>query len=249
MLDITSFKDKCKDGMRFLDFIMKHKIPTILLALFSLVLVAWVVLVLVMYFSTPLQELREGYVAMLTSTGLPLLVGLITIYSLNEMATSKYNEVKELETLKVEREEIKQELKGDNHHDIFKIAQLSVNHLNEYYTINKRQSTISYVFSMAAILAGLALIVGGIILNYTGFKTVQTTYLAALSGILLEFIGGAFFFMYKKSLEQVNLFYSQLIKIQDTLMAISLADGIKDDSKKSDMQEKIIVSLLERSLK
>jgi len=55
--------------------------------------------------------------------------------------------------------------------------------------------------------------------------------------------------MYKKSLDQVNFFFGQLIKVQDTMLAINLAKAIKEDSKKVDMQEKIIVSLLERSLK
>jgi len=55
--------------------------------------------------------------------------------------------------------------------------------------------------------------------------------------------------MYKKSLEQVNFFFGQLIKIQDTMLSINLSNNIKDEVRKTEMQEKIIVSLLERSLK
>jgi hypothetical protein len=55
--------------------------------------------------------------------------------------------------------------------------------------------------------------------------------------------------MYKKSLEQVNFFFGQLIKIQDTMLSINLADNIENIERKNEMNEKIIVSLLERSLK
>jgi hypothetical protein len=53
----------------------------------------------------------------------------------------------------------------------------------------------------------------------------------------------------KKSLEQVNFFFAQLIKVQDTMLSINLVDDISEDIKKIEMTEKIIVSLLERSLK
>ena len=120
---------------------------------------------------------------------------------------------------------------------------------NHQHNVYLYFATTSFRFSIAAIVVGLCFILTGITLNYTGAKTIEITYLAGISGILLEFIGGAYFFMYKKSLDQVNFFFGQLIKVQDTMLAINLAKAIKEDSKKVDMQEKIIVSLLERSLK
>jgi len=165
-----------------------------------------------------------------------------------ESLSSEFNV--EIEQLRVERTEITKKIEDEEGEpDIFYTIQLSLNQLNEYYTINKAQATTSFRFSIAAIVVGLCFILAGITLNYTGTKTIEITYLAGISGILLEFIGGAYFFMYKKSLEQVNFFFGQLIKVQDTMLAINLADAIKEDGKKIDMQEKIIVSLLERSLK
>jgi len=155
----------------------------------------------------------------------------------------------QLEQLREERVEINRKIEQEQEPDIFHTIQLSLNELNQYYTINKAQATTSFRFSIAAIVAGLAIIITGIILNFTDSKAIEVTYIAGVSGILLEFIGGAYFFMYKKSLEQVNFFFGQLIKVQDTMLAINLADAIKEDGKKIDMQEKIIISLLERSLK
>ena len=155
----------------------------------------------------------------------------------------------ELKNLKAERVIITQKIETEKELDIFHTIQLSLNQLNEYYTINKNQAKSSFRFSVFSIVIGLVTILTGIWLNYLDIAKIEISYITAISGIILEFIGGAYFFMYKKSLEQVNFFFGQLIKIQDTMLSINLADNIENVDKKSEMNEKIIVSLLERSLK
>ena len=142
------------------------------------------------------------------------------------IATQSFDE--KINSLRIERQEITKKIEGDDKPSIFNIIELSLNQLNEYYTLNKAQATTSFRFSIAAIVLGLSFILTGIALNYSGTKTIEVTYLAGISGVLLEFIGGAYFFMYKKSLEQVNFFFGQLIKVQDTMLAINLADAIKE---------------------
>lgn len=154
----------------------------------------------------------------------------------------------QLEKIREERMEITQKIENEKEQDIFHTIQLSLNQLNEYYTINKGQAKSSFRFSVIAILLGLLTILVGVWLNYSGQENVNLVYISGISGTILEFIGGAYFFMYKKSLEQINLFFGQLIKIEDTMLAIKLADGISIEERKIEMREKIILSLLERSL-
>ncbi|HCM33210.1 hypothetical protein [Chryseobacterium sp.] len=159
-------------------------------------------------------------------------------------------EEQEIIKINVEREEIKTKIENKNQLEIFDTIQLSLNQLNEYYTINKAQAKSSFNWSITAIVLGLILLISGIIIFYTNANSnVNITILTGIAGILLEFIGGAYFFMYKKSLEQVNFFFAQLIKVQDTMLSINLANKVEDDSKKTEMTERIIISLLERSLK
>lgn len=158
------------------------------------------------------------------------------------------NTKKDLVRLQVEKVQITQKIETENKLDIFHTIQLSLNELNQYYTINKGQARSSFRWSIFAIVTGFLTIVFGVWLHYFQNK-VELSYLAGASGVILEFIGGAYFFVYKKSLEQVNFFFGQLIKIQDTMLAINIANNITIDDKKVDMHEKIIVSLLERSLK
>ncbi|ELY2011225.1 hypothetical protein VT569_10160 [Flavobacterium psychrophilum] len=155
----------------------------------------------------------------------------------------------QLENLRKERVEITHKMETDNKLDIFHTIQLSLNQLNEYYTINKAQARSSFRFSIFSIVFGLITILVGVWLNYFGNKSIELTFITGVSGVILEFIGGAYFFMYKKSLEQVNFFFGQLIKIQDTMLSINLANNISEEIKRVEMHEKIIISLLERSLK
>lgn len=134
--------------------------------------------------------------------------------------------------------------------NIFDTLRLNLNHLSEYYSINKSQAKSSFNVSLSAIILGFVTIIAGILLFYVDAqRNVNLTFLTGTSGLLLEFIGGAYFFMYKKSLEQVNFFFAQLINVQDTMLAISLAENMSDDNRKMDIKEKIVLSLLERSLK
>lgn len=162
---------------------------------------------------------------------------------------SSYATETELKNLKTERDAIKQKIEAEKEFDIFQTIQLSLNQLNEYYTINKNQAKSSFRFSVFAIVIGLITILTGIWLHYLNITKIEISYLTAISGLILEFIGGAYFFMYKKSLEQVNFFFGQLIKIQDTMLSINLANNIESVEVKTEMNEKIIGSLLQRSLK
>lgn len=196
-----------------------------------------------------LDEKKKNYIVNELALIICFPSGMIaSMFFLSSMLDSTDTLAEQLIQLRVDKKEITKKLEEDKSNDIFQTIQLSLNELNQYYTINKAQATTSFRISLTAIIAGLSIIIGGIALNYTG-KKIDIAYIAGISGVLLEFIGGAYFFMYKKSLEQVNFFFGQLIKVQDTMLAISLAEAIKEEGKKIDMQEKIIVSLLERSLK
>jgi hypothetical protein len=175
-------------------------------------------------------------------------IGITLMFYLGTTSEVEELEIK-LNKLRFDRQEITKKIEDEKNLDIFHTIQLSLNQLDEYYTINKSQATTSFRFSLFAIVLGLITLLIGVWMNYYGSKNIPLTFLAGASTLLLEFIGGAYFFMYKKSLEQVNFFFGQLIRVQDTMLAINLVNGVNDDSKKTDMTEKIIVSLLERSLK
>jgi hypothetical protein len=153
------------------------------------------------------------------------------------------------ETLHEERKAIisKLEEQKNNSSNVIETVQLSLNHLNEYYVINKNQAKRSYTLSVMSILLGTIVLTVTILLSVSNKISITTTTISSLSAILLEFIGGSYFFLYKKSLEQLNLFYSQLIKLQNIMLCISLADSTSNPDKTTEIKEKIVLSILEKN--
>jgi hypothetical protein len=155
----------------------------------------------------------------------------------------------ELKSLHEERKDITDRLAANQRPDILDTIQLSLNQLNEYYTINKSQATNSFKFSVSAVVFGLATTIGGVWMFYLGDNPrIDLAAITAVSGVLLQFIGGAYFYLYRKSLEQLNFFFSQLVKMQDTMLSIKLCDQIQPDERKAELREKIAITLLERAM-
>jgi len=231
--------------------IKRNKTARIVLVLFLLLFIFSTLSLLV--YSNYLSYKDPSQAKFIISNILPIfIIPLGVLFLIFYFAVIKFTPIKietEIEKLNLERAEIIHKIEGKKELEIFDTIQLSLNQLNEYYTINKAQAKSSFRFSIFIIVFGLATIVIGIWIFYlNAIPNINLTALTGISGILLEFIGGAYFFMYKRSLEQVNFFFAQLIKIQDTMLSINLAKNIGSKEKETEMTEKIITSLLERSL-
>jgi len=232
------------------EFIDGNRITKIIVGIITILLFTGVIGIISYSYLTSIEPEDEKF---LMNSILPFLVIPLILIILSKLAYSveknSENYETEIKNIRTERIIINQKIDQEKEFDIFHTIQLSLNQLNEYYTINKKQARSSFRFSVFAIVIGLITIISGIWLYYLGKTNIEISYISAISGVILEFIGGAYFFIYKKSLEQVNFFFGQLIKIQDTMLSINLTNNIKDETKKTEMKEKIIVSLLERSLK
>lgn len=67
-------------------------------------------------------------------------------------------------------------------------------------------------------------------------------------GIITDFIAATYFYLYKKSIEQLNMYFKELIKIQDTMLAIELCNKIDVHSNEyNESIKSIIMELLKRS--
>lgn len=154
----------------------------------------------------------------------------------------------QLEDLNQERVELKKRIAAKPKDDIFTTIQLNLNQTTEYYTINKSQARKSFNSSIFAMTIGMITIIVGIWLFYSGNKPrYEIATMTTVSGLLIEFISGAYFYVYNKSLNQLNHFYDKLEKMQDTMLAIELCKDLQDEIKKNEMKEKIILNLLSRS--
>lgn len=121
------------------------------------------------------------------------------------------------------------------------IAVVNMQKLDQYYALNRSQALWSFFASIGAVCLGFIAI-----LVAARFATdAKQAIPGALAGVLLNFIGGAFFVMYNKSLQQLNRFYGKLIQLQDTMLAVQQCDRLPDP-KAAEARENIILELIHR---
>lgn len=116
--------------------------------------------------------------------------------------------------------------------------------LEAYYKLNLQHLKWSFGTSLAALGCGLVALLAGVGMVIAGDTGLAST-LVVVGGVLTQFIGAGFFFLYGRNIQQLNVFYDKLIKHQDTMYAISLANSLQEPTKSSSLQA-VIGSLLSR---
>jgi hypothetical protein len=116
-------------------------------------------------------------------------------------------------------------LEKASHDDVFKYVFLINNaSVEKYVQQSREQAETAFLLSKRVAIAGFALLAAGIVIGLISQFTDQaltTAYLAGIGGVLTEFIAGVFFWMYNRTLQQINLFYQGLMmQQQDALAAI-----------------------------
>lgn len=134
--------------------------------------------------------------------------------------------------------------------DFMDVIDDHLTHLLEYYVINKAQAKNSFRASTTAVFIGFLTIVAGIWLSYYGMLTNNTAlYISVLAGVILQFVGGAYFYLYNRSLIQLNFFFSRLALMQDTVLSIHLTNQIPEGPERNRVLEKLIFLIVTRDAK
>jgi hypothetical protein len=157
----------------------------------------------------------------------------------SNLSTSFY--ITTLTKLQEEKKTYTEKLENARGDDIFKyLLLIDASALESYVVQTRIQAKESFQNSKYIAIAGFALIAIGISLgiasNFVGVSTLDAAYLASLAGILTEFISGTFFYLYNRTLQQLNLFHQRMLaskQIATSLLANSLIEdkGKRDDSK------------------
>lgn len=126
--------------------------------------------------------------------------------------------------------------------DVYKyVLLINVSALEGYVAQARLQAQQSFNLSRFVAIAGfliVALAIGlSVYLTIVGNQNLNAAYLAGIAGVLTEFIAGVFFFLYSKTLTQINLFHDKLVDMQKTaLVHISETDR-NDEHSSADSPE------------
>lgn len=116
-------------------------------------------------------------------------------------------------------------------------------HIDAYY--NQRHLAWSFWASLTALIIGLVVLVVGVGLALAGYASAISVATTA-GGVLTQLIGAGFFFLYTRSLKQLNVFYATLVQHDDIVFAYNLTNLIREELKAS-VIDSMINTLLARN--
>lgn len=153
----------------------------------------------------------------------------------------KAKEEKDTYTKKLERAQ------GD---DVFKYVLLMNSAALEDYIVQTRiQAQQSFNLARHISLFGFILLIIGIGISvyslYDKTGQIDSAYIAVVSGVLVEFISGVFFYLFNRTTQQINRFHDRLISSQNIAMAFLASSSVSDQTKKDDSRialSKLLIS-------
>ena len=167
----------------------------------------------------------EIFKEILSISLLPLLVTLVAMLTYYKgYETTRKGDDEEIKTIKLEFKDL---IEKDNDTDVIKLMSHSLLELKEYYTINKQQARKSFWAALIMSVLGFLVFVVGIAAMIFYDKDVYVY--SMISGSLVEVIAGLFFYLYNRSMQQINIFFGSLLDTQRYLTSIQLVDKIESN--------------------
>jgi len=114
--------------------------------------------------------------------------------------------------------------------DIYKyVLLINGSALDGFVAQARLQAKQSFDLSRIVALSGFVIIAAAIALSVrvttAGNENLTAAYLAGIAGVITEFIAGVFFWLYSKTLDQINRFHDRLADMQKTALAHIAAAG------------------------
>ncbi len=122
--------------------------------------------------------------------------------------------------------------------DVFKyVLLINISALEAYVAQTRIQAAQSFRLSQIVAVVGFLLMAAGVSMgmhtSLSGKQAIEIAYLSAGVDLLTEFISGVFFYLYNRTLQQINLFHDRLVAMQQTSMSF-LASSLVAHATKRD---------------
>jgi hypothetical protein len=119
----------------------------------------------------------------------------------------------------------------------------NIQYLHAYNDLIKDHTQKSFLVSIVSGIFGFGLIVWGIWLGFQDKNNLA--YLSTASGIIIEFIAVAFFYLYNKTVRELKEYHNSLLDVQNILLSFNIVQDLEGDTK-AEMLSQIIASILGR---
>ena len=151
-----------------------------------------------------------------------------TMISFNSLFNKLNLRIIEIDEKEIQNDNMKK-VSFDNKESVLDLMLRNVSELREYYIISKNQANRAFVAAVTISFIGIILYASGII-SFIYFKT-DIVIISTIGGTTVQIISGLFFWIYNKSIKQLNVYHSRLISTEKYLTAIQLIDKVPEDKK------------------
>jgi phage shock protein PspC (stress-responsive transcriptional regulator) len=100
--------------------------------------------------------------------------------------------------------------------------------LEAYFDRNLSQVRMIFVVAVCIMVVGFGFVLWGVLLAISNPVSTKTSYVAAISGIITQFIGVTFMVIYRSTMTQANKFMEVLERINTVGMAVQILDAIPE---------------------
>lgn len=130
----------------------------------------------------------------------------------------------------------------ESNRDVISLMINNVSELREYYVISKRQANRAFSSTLFVCVLGFLIFVVGIVAAaVTGRELALYT---TISGCVVEIISGLFFWLYRNTTAQLNIYHERLGRTEKYLTALQVTEKMSQ-GKQDEMYQFIIQSILD----
>lgn len=168
-----------------------------------------------------LLEFVSGLIAATITTLLGYCINILVAYINN----------KESKNIKSETDEIVKNIHEQVDYDIFKLLYKNVRESTEYYIISKRQANKTFTLAIISCVFGVIIYICGFLIVAILDKDIAI--FTTIAGTVVELVAGLSFWMYNKSLKQLNEYHKRLSSTEKYLTSIQMADKMGNNKREN----------------
>lgn len=121
--------------------------------------------------------------------------------------------------------------------------------LEKHFTQLLQQMLITFAVSVGVMLVGFAIIVWGIGIAFSSQGAFVPATLSTIAGLITEFIGATFLFVYRSTIQQAANHLNILERINSVGMAIQILTTMPDEAELGDLKNKTKASIVKLLVK
>jgi hypothetical protein len=118
--------------------------------------------------------------------------------------------------------------------------------LDQYFQRNLGQIRAVFVLSVSVMVVGFVVICYGVLRAFQSPDALLPATIASLAGVITEFIGATFLFIYRSAIQQAIDYSKSLERINAVGMAMQILDNMPDPAAPDDLKSKTKATLVEQ---